>query len=629
VGATKQETSVPSAATKTRAVPPPANGGLFSSPEKRTFVLCLLLVVATLAVYNPVTHNAFVNFDDDRYLIDNPHVHAGLTWKSIRWAFTTYELANWHPLTWISYELDYQLFRLNPAGPHYVNVLLQAADVVLLFLLMQAATGFPWRSLMVAALFALHPVNVESVAWAAERKNVLSMLFFLLTLISYTAFAQKGDWRRYAAAVGLFALGLMAKPQIITLPFVLLLWDYWPLERMLAPSGSGGGRPWLRLVGEKIPFFALSAASAAITMRAQSTGGAVRSAVEYPLDVRLENSIVAYARYIGKAFWPSRLAVMYPHPGDQLPGWQVAGAAALLLAVTVLVLLYWRKRYLAVGWCWFLGTLVPMIGLVQVGEAGLADRYAYVPFIGLFVMVCWSWAEEGEKREASPLWLAVPAGVTLLALGVLTYRQVGLWHDSETLWSHTLAVTDRNFVAHDNLGGALLMEGRTEEAIPHFRAAVAIRRDDPLAHLDLGAYEQERGNLQAAIDQYQMVLGFTTDSLLREQAYANLGSAYRNLEDHAKARQNFELALRLNPNNAIAEVGMGLLAQREGNLAEAARRYSQAMTFEPTAIGYLLLAKAMEQSQHAAEAQAARDEAQRISPDLSEAERASEKLLEH
>jgi protein O-mannosyl-transferase len=620
---------MPATARKTRAVRPPQAGvRLFSSPEKRSFVLCLLLVVATLAAYNPVSENAYVNFDDDRYIVDNPHVHGGLSWTTIGWAFSTYDMANWHPLTWISYALDYQLFKLNPAGPHYENALLQAANVVVLYLLFQIATGSTWRSLTVAALFALHPVNVESVAWAAERKNVLSMLFFLLSLLAYTGYAQKKDWRQYGAAVSLFALGLMAKPQIITLPFVLLLWDYWPLGRLFPANGEASGRH-LRLLLEKIPFFALSAASAVITMAAQNAGGALRSAIEYPFEVRLENTVVSYARYIGKAFWPSHLAAMYPHRANQLPGWQVAAAAIVLLAISALVTIRRRERYLSMGWCWFLGTLVPMIGLVQVGGAAMADRYAYIPLIGLFLMVCWGVTENSAKWQASPRWLTVPAGATLLALGMSTYRQVGVWHDSETLWSHTLAVTERNFVAHDHLGGALLMEGRKEEAIPHFRAAVAIRPDDPLGHLDLGAYAQEQGNLPAAIEQYQLVLGFTSDALLREQAYANLGSAYRNLEDYTRAQQNFEQALTLNPNNAIAEVGMGLLAERQGNLAEAVRRYSQAMAVQPTATGYLLLAKALDGSQQPSQAQAAREQAQRLSPDLSETERATDKLLEH
>src|SRR5271165_6121575 len=352
---------------KPEAVPPRSE--LFSSAEKRTPILCLLLIVATLGVYNSVKDNAFVNFDDDFYIVNNPHVQQGLTWETVRWAFTTYDQANWHPLTWLSHALDCQLFQLNPAGSHYVNVMLHAASVVLLFLLLQGATGKPWRSLCVAALFALHPLNVESVAWAAERKNVLSMLFLLLALLAYDRYARQPSVLRYGMVVASFALGLMAKPQIITLPFVLLLWDYWPLGRLAASSVDQPvpAQPLSRLILEKVPLFLLSAASAAVTLRAQTAGGAVRTSLEYPFSLRLGNAVVAYARYFGKAIWPSHLAVMYPHPGNSLPAWQIALAAVLLLTVTVLVVLARRQRYLATGWFWFLGTLVPMVGLVQVG----------------------------------------------------------------------------------------------------------------------------------------------------------------------------------------------------------------------------------------------------------------------
>lgn len=598
--------------------------------------MCLLLVVATLAVYNPVNHNAFINFDDDRYIVDNPHVHAGLCWDTIKWAFTTYDQANWHPLTWISHALDYSLFKLNPAGPHYMNVLFHAANAVLLFLLLQKASGFTWRSLMVAALFAVHPMNVESVAWAAERKNVLSMLFFLLTLLAYGSYVRKPGIRRYAGVALLFALGLMAKPQIITLPFVLLLWDYWPLGRMGSQNFSVSTtaermlvRPFSWLVLEKVPLFLLSIASAVVTMQAQSAGGAVRSTLEFSFALRLQNAIVAYARYIGKAFWPSGLAPMYPHPVSALPAWQVAVGTLLLTVITILVFALRRRRYLTMGWCWFLGTLVPMIGLVQVGEASLADRYAYLPFLGLFVMVCWGVAEAAQKARLSPARLAIPASLAVVALSALTYRQVGFWLNSETLWSHALAVTESNFVAHDNLAGALVNQGRTDEAIPHFRAAVAIRPDDPLGHLNIGAYEQEHGNPQAAIEQFQMVLRFTPDATLKEQAYANLGSAYRSLGNYVRAAENYQAALSLNPDNSIAVVGMGLIAQRSGDLTQAISRYSHAMSVDPTSVGYLLLAKALQQSGRAAEAQAAYEQAQRLSSDLTQSEQAVERLLAH
>lgn len=366
---------------------------LFSSPQKRNVVLGLLLVLATLALYNPVVHHPFVNFDDDRYVIDNGHVMSGLHWSTVRWAFTTNDEANWHPLTWISHALDVQMFGLNPAGHHYVSVLLHAANVMLLFWVLWRATGATGPSLFVAALFAVHPINVESVAWVAERKSVLSMLFFLLTLWAYQEYVRRPRLGRYAGTLALFACALMAKPMVITLPFVLLLWDYWPLGvgRRKATEAANYRLFWLML--EKVPFFLLSLGSAIVTVKAQKAGDAIGSMVQYPLTVRVENAIVSYVRYIEKAFWPVRLSPIYPHPGSSLKMWHVVGAALILAAITSVVAAAKRRRYLLVGWLWFLGTLVPMIGLVQVGTQAMADRYAYLPFIGLFIIVAWGAAD--------------------------------------------------------------------------------------------------------------------------------------------------------------------------------------------------------------------------------------------
>jgi len=616
---------------------PQKDEGLFASPEKRNSVLCLLLIVLTLAVYNGVSQNSFLNFDDDRYITDNLHVRAGLSWQTITWAFTTTEQANWHPLTWLSHALDCQFFHLNPAGHHYTNVLLHAVNVVLLFLLLQRATGFTGRSLMVAALFALHPINVESVAWVSERKNLLSMLFFLLALGAYGWYARRPGAGRYILLALLFALGLMAKPMVITLPFVLLLCDYWPLRRMGGTPqqlASGGApvmplkvRPFSFLLLEKLPLLVLTAASAIITMKAQSAGGAVRSQIEYPLSVRLENAIVSYARYMGKAIWPSRLSPMYPHPGDSLEAWQVLAAAALLVLVTVLVIAARRQRYLAVGGFWFLGTLVPMIGLVQVGGQAIADRYAYLSFVGVFVMLGWGVAERAQRRHLSAGWLVAPSAVVLMVLSLLTYRQVGYWHDSVTLWSHALQVTSRNFVAQDSLGGALVNEGRIEDAMPHFRAAVEINPTDPLGHLNICAYQQQRGNLQQAIEQCEMTLRGTSDTVLRANASSNLGSVYRSLGNYALAKENYEAALRLTPDNALALVGLGLLAQRTGDFAQAVNEYSRAMAVQPTDTGYLLLARVLQQSGRPAEAQTAYEQAKRLSRDLDKARQNADYLL--
>jgi cytochrome c-type biogenesis protein CcmH/NrfG len=589
-----------------------------------------LLVVVTLALYNSATHHPFVNFDDDRYITDNYHVRAGLSWKTVEWAFTSYDQSNWHPLTWLSHALDCQLFGLNPAGHHYGNVLFHALNVVLLFLLLQSATGFTWRSLMVAALFAVHPVNVESVAWIAERKNLLSMMFFLLALWSYQSYARKPRVGGYLAVMALFACGLMAKPMVITFPFVLLLWDYWPLRR-LWPEAPPEVRPfaaapfsWLLL--EKVPLLALSAGSAIVTMQAQQAGGAVRTVAEYPITVRLGNALVAYVRYVANAFWPVHLAPMYPHPGDSLKAWQVVGAVVFLLGVTAGVLAAKRKRYLAMGWFLFLGTLVPMIGLVQVGAQAMADRYAYLPYLGLFVMVCWGLADwAGQKPLAH--WPAVAGAAALIALSILTYRQLGYWGDNVTLWTHTVEVTAPNFVAQDNLGGALIAEGKIKEAMPHFYAAVAINPGDPVSNLNIATNLQESGELQQAVARYRAVLRMTPDAALRARAFSNLGSAYRSLGDYAEAQQSYEAALRLAPHTPHAAMGLGLLAQRSGNLNEAARQYERAAAIQPTAVSYLLLAQALRQTGHSAEAQAAYEKAQRLSTDLTQTQQVVDQLL--
>jgi tetratricopeptide (TPR) repeat protein len=619
--AAKQETSIQ-----------PTSQDFFGSPEKLSRVLCLLLIVATLVVYNRVNENSFVNFDDDRYITENSHVRAGLSWSTVTWACSSFEQANWHPLTWISHALDCQLFRLNPAGHHYVNLLLHAVNAVLLFLVFQGVTGSTWASVIAAALFALHPVNVESVAWASERKNVLSMFFFLLALGTYTWYARKTTWKRYFVVAVLFSLGLMAKPQVITLPFVLLLWDYWPLQRIGAMRETlqkFASRRFSSLLLEKLPLFALSAASAVITMKAQSAGGAVRSDLEYPFRLRLGNALLAYAGYLGKAVWPAHLAAMYPHPGDSLQAWQALAAALLLAIICAGVWVARQRRYLLVGWLWFLGTLVPMLGLVQVGGQAMADRYAYLPFIGLFVMVCWGAADFPQRKRLPAHWPAAAVIVVLAAFSLLTYRQIGCWHDSITLWSHALRVTSRNFVAEDSLGGALANEGQYEQAIPHFRSAVAIYPLDPLGHLNICAYEQQHENFAQAIEHCRMVLQFTPDIGLQVNAYTNLGGAYRRIGKYDQAKASDDAALRLAPQNAAALLGLGLLAQDRADLLGAIHNFSQLVSVQPADVPYLLLARALEQSGRVQEAQAARAEAERVSTDLSQAQQSVDQLLSH
>jgi tetratricopeptide (TPR) repeat protein len=612
----------------------------FFAPEKHTLLLSLVLVAAVLLCYLPAAHNGFLNYDDDAYITSNPHVRAGLTWATVKWAFTTYDAANYHPLTWLSHALDCQFFGVNSAAHHEISVLLHATNAVLLFLLLLRATGFAWRSLFVAALFALHPVNVESVAWAAERKNVLSMLFFLLALHAYVWYTRRPRAGRYVLIVFLFVLALLSKPQVIPFPFLLLLFDYWPLRRIdardEAAAASSHSSPWQSLPSqplswlllEKIPFLLLSAASAVITMKAQKAGGAVQSLTQYSPLLRFETAVIAYVRYLGKAFWPSKLVALYPHPTSLYPAWEVAAALSLLTLITLIVLRF-RRRYLAFGWLWFLGALVPMLGLVQVGSQAMADRYAYIPFIALFVMFTWLAADWASRRRRPIAIVAVSAISCLLVLGILTCRQVGYWHDTQSFWERTIALTDKNYVAHDSLGEYLARKGQTEEAALQFRAALAIRPDDLPANLNLGTYYHGQGNLRAAIDRYQMVAFHAADPTLRATAYGNLGSAYRQLGDTARAKQCFEDALRVQPNRPMPMVliGLGLIAQKNGDFEDAVRDYSRAMAAEPTDVGYLLLAQALEDEGHKDEAKAIREKLQKLSPDPEAAKKQAGVLL--
>ena len=586
-------------------------------------------MAATLALYNPVNRHPFVNYDDDRYVTENPHIRNGLSWDTVSWAFTAEEQGNWHPLTWLSHALDYQLFRQNATGHHFTSLLIHSANAVLLFLLLTYATGRLGPSLLVAALFALHPINVESVAWVAERKNVLSTFFFFAALAAYCWYARRPDWRRYLAFAGLFALGLMSKPMVITLPFVLLLLDFWPLGRIQGfPAGvlSVPQSPLSRLLVEKLPLLVLSAASAAITMRVQQAGGAMRSTAQFSLGVRLENAVVAYAMYLWKMVWPSHLAPLYPHPGDSLSAWQVTLSALVLLAVTVVVLRFRSRRYLLTGWLWFLGTLVPVIGLVQVGDQAMADRYAYIPLIGIFIMLAWGAADLADLLHIGLSARMIPAACILLALAFATHRQLGYWSSNYELWTHALAVTDKNFIAQNNLGGALLLLGKPDEAYAHFQAAAEINPNDPMSRSNLGAYLQEHGKLSEAMAQYDRSISLTSDPGLLAATYANLGTAYRNLGEDEKARDSYDQALRLNPNQSNAYLGLGELLEKQNQLDDAIRNYSRSVELRPTATGFLLLGHALETEARRPEALAAYQSALKLSPELPEAQHAVHEL---
>ena len=606
---------------------------IFHAPAKRALVLSLLLAAFTLAIYNQATHFSFLNFDDDRYVTQNPHVQAGLTVDTVKWALTSTSEANWHPLTWISHALDCQFFGLNPSGHHLISILLHALNAVLLFLLLWEGTGRMELSFFVAITFALHPVNVESVAWVAERKNVLSTMFFLLTLGAYGWYAHSPGWKRYLAVATLFVCGLASKPMLVTLPFVLLLLDYWPLRRIQTSQGESaepGPSPIPQttvrmLVIEKLPWLALSAASALITMRAQRAGGAVIAAT-FPFSVRLKNGLYSYLMYAWKAIWPAKLAPLYPHPGYSLPVWKAVMAMLFLMAVSAFVVRFHSRRYLLVGWLWFLGMLVPVIGIVQAGNQAMADRYAYIPLIGLFVVIAWGTADLADRAKLHRTWKVVLAGFVVLALAVSAYRQAGYWRSSLDLWGHTLEVTKNNFVAEDQFGGALVEQGRADEAYPHFLRAARLAPADPVSHTNIGYYLYQHGQAADAIPYFKYAVTLTSDTRVLATAYANLGAAYYELGDYGKSQASFDRSLELNPNQYSTWLGMGLLAERENKLQEAMHNFALSLRLQPTAQAYLELGRCLAATGHRDQAVTAYGFALKISPNNADAERALKAL---
>ncbi|MGA2905807.1 MAG: tetratricopeptide repeat protein [Candidatus Korobacteraceae bacterium] len=591
-------------------------------------------MVATVATYYPARNHPFLHFDDSKYVTANSHVQDGLSWSTVEWAFTTYYASNWHPLTWLSHALDWQIFGADPMGPHEVNVLLHVVNVLLLLWVLERATGMVGRSAMVAGLFALHPINVETVAWVAERKNLLSMLFLLLALAAYGWYAKQPRAGRYVLVALLFVLGLMAKPQVITLPFLLLLWDYWPLQRMTLRAQADGkqasgpypARSMVSLVVEKLPLFAISAVSAVITVKAQQAGGSVQSLMKFSFALRLENAIISYARYLAKAFWPSPLSPLYPFSRTAPPGWQLPASLAVLLAISGVVIAGRKYRYLTVGWLWFLGALVPMIGLVQVGVQAMADRYAYLSFIGLFVMLCWGVADLAEARHLSPAWVTGLSAGLLLILAVVTRHQLAYWSDEVRLWSHAIQTTSDNYVAEDNLGTSLLDRHDMDKAIVHFRRATAIEPHNGLSELNTGVYEERKHHWPEAIAAYKQGIGEIEEGDILAHAYSNLGYVYNYAGDETNARDSFQQALQLSPDTEQAWIGLGMLAQKSGDLAKAIQLYSHANQIRASALGYLLLARALHRSGRSEEAEAALQKARNM-PGFPETQGAADGLV--
>jgi tetratricopeptide (TPR) repeat protein len=561
-------------------------------------LLCFLLTVVTIGVYLPVRNHEFVRYDDDVYVTRNPNVQSGLTSQNIKWAFTTSHTANWHPLTWLSHMLDCQFFDQNSGAHHLVNVLFHTANTLLLFVVFNRMTKRLWLSAFVAALFALHPLHVESVAWVAERKDVLSTLFGLLTILAYVRYAERPSVVRYLITLVLFALGLLAKPMLVTVPFVLLLLDFWPLDRFGNPGFS-----IRNLFLEKLPFVFLSAVSSVVTFVAQQKGGAMSDIYLVSFRERIANAIVSYLDYIGKMIWPARLAVLYPLPVGSIPAAKVVLYAIILLLITVLIFYYGRRhKYLFVGWLWFLGTLVPVIGIVQVGTQAMADRYTYVPLIGLFVIIAFAAADLSEKIPFSKIILTTLAGAILLACAVTTSIQLRYWKNSFSLFEHTIAVTKDNYIIFNSYASVIGPLGRYEEAAKYLTEAVRIMPNFPEAHHNLGNALRNLGNFDQAIRHYNIALRLDP---AYTSAHYGLGLALADKGDYDAAIEHYKICLgpdanlernvrasqvtgqsrnitRARPNTPRVFSSIGSALAQKGQYAQAFEYYRKALQIDPS-----------------------------------------------
>jgi tetratricopeptide (TPR) repeat protein len=589
--------------------------------------ICVVLVLTTVIAYEQVRYNDFVGYDDYSYVTENPNVTEGITRESILWAFTTPYAYNWHPLTWLSHMLDCQLFGLNPARHHITSLFFHIANTLLLFWIFKRMTGTLWQSAFVAAAFALHPLHVESVAWVAERKDVLSGFFWMLTMTAYVRYAEQPGIRRYLLVVLAFCLGLLSKPMLVSLPFVLLLLDYWPLGRgqrglqnsskALSQSESTGAGlhklPVGRLIVEKIPLFVLAAASSLVTYIIQQQAGAMAGADKLPLTFRTTNALVSYISYIVKMVYPSRLAVFYPHPFNKLPVWQPIVSAVMLAVIsTIVIYMGRRRRYLVVGWLWYLGTLAPVIGLVQVGSQAMADRYTYLPLIGIFIMVSWGVADLTAKWRYRNTGLGITASIILVVLLICTRMQLHYWQNSLTLFGHALEMTEDNPTMHTNYGSALLEKGRLEESVTHFNEALRLKpvdfearynlglaflrqgkTDEAIAcfieslrigdkpykvHNDLGLAYAQKGKLDLAIGNYNEALRLKPDYV---KAINNLGSALKEQGKIDEAIKQWESALQLRPDYANPHYNLGVAMAERGKYDDAIRHLNEALRIQP------------------------------------------------
>jgi Flp pilus assembly protein TadD len=640
-----------------------------AGPRFPVWLIAALLALVTLALYWPATGHDFVNFDDNVYVLDNPHVTGGLTWESLKWAFFKPEVSfgYWHPLTLLSHMLDCQLFGLNPWGHHLTSVSFHALNAALVFVWLRQLTGATWRSLWVAALFAWHPLHVESVAWVAERKDVLSAFFGLLCLWAYARYAQQSgtsnqwsvisnrasptsatgkvlrtagcgslitDHRLlfYLLSLLFFALGLLSKPMLVTWPFVLLLLDYWPLGRFSPKSKVQSPKSrtveWEitlhaprstlhALILEKLPFFALAAAESVLTFAMSRRGGALALNEDLPVGARTGNALISYCRYLGKLFWPTDLAFFYPHPGH----WPLAKAllaGALLLGLSGLLFAQRRRfPFLLVGWLWFVGTLAPAIGLVQVGEFAMADRYTYLPSLGVLILVVWGAYQLARPWRPAVLALLAGGSAAILLCLAVTRQQLGYWKNSESLFRHALDVTKDNWLAHNNLGTIFDQKGQLDKAIRQFQEALRLKPDYADARNNLGIALVKKGQTDEAIRQYQQALRPNPDFA---EAHNNLGAAFYQQGRTGEAIPQFQQALRLKPDYADAHYNLGVALYMKGQLDDAIRQFQEALRLRPgNADAHNNLGYALNQQGQTDEAIRQLHEALRLKPDYAEA----------
>ena len=591
--------------------------------------LYLVLAVITFIAFAPVIHNEFISFDDGEYIVENSHITSGLTLGNIVWAFTNGHLGNYYPLTLMSHMLDCDIYRLNPGGHHLTNLIFHICNALLLCLVLSRMTGNLWPSAFVAALFAIHPLHVESVVWASERKDMLSTFFGMLTLLVYIRYVERPAIGRYLSTLAVFALGILSKPMLVTLPFILLLLDYWPLNRLrYTPAACDINQPeqkathcrwfiWGRLILEKIPFFALSAVQSFVTFMVHRQIGLLQPLSTYPLNWRIENALVSYIIYIRKMFWPVNLAIFYPLPKGNLPLWQIIGAVLVLILITSLAV--WKLRqhpYIAVGWLWFLGTFVPVIGVVQIGIHTQSDRYTYIPYTGLFIIIAWGISDLFARLRYRKVILSLSAAVLLSALGVKTYLQAGYWHDNITLYKHATEAVKNNWWVHRFMGNAFAEQNKFDQAIVQLKEALRIDPENAMVQNDLAAAFLNKGQVDEAIRLYQKLLPLLSDNLdpnaaaqistqgrmgviaeLYTDANINFGIALLRQGNIDEAIKHFKEALRITPDCVKAHKNLGDIFFQKDQLDEAAKHYMAVLKARPDFISeYKNLANAALQS---------------------------------